>query len=367
MKEFNDIQSDVLETSEPSAEELPPDVATLGEPEQIDAMAEKRGWFRGDPDEAMYPTIIAYMESSINLDSTVKRLVEPINREYSTANHGQAIRRAEETAAYQRKFHNAKEAEELWGVPLPENELPPEDKTHNVSTEGLLWDLWYSILHCAKRTPWRDTAAQNRLLDLVRALKACPDPAPPAQMTKALQNDWIWSSGCLWSELVMLGPAARESWNDTPGCGAGFTLPEIHAWTNVNAFVAVITKEGLDDFSLYGKWAMRDALEDHHEDSSTSRGFATAAMKLNAYVPAAAVWVLAVGKELCEKDDSVPSSPNEGVPSGEGTDAIPEDRWRFWKEGFQAMSRREDLSSETREVAAEAFAKMEDIERTAAL
>lgn len=165
----------------------------------------------------------------------------------------------------------------------------------------------------------------------------------------------------------MLGPAARESWNDTPGCGAGFTLPEIHAWTNVNAFVAVITKEGLDDFSLYGKWAMRDALEDHHEDSSTSRGFATAAMKLNAYVPAAAVWVLAVGKELCEKDDSVPSSPNEGVPSGEGTDAIPEDRWRFWKEGFQAMSRREDLSSETREVAAEAFAKMEDIERTAAL
>lgn len=367
MEEFNDRKSDSLESNKAAPDELPPNVASLNEPEQIDAMAEKRGWFRGAPDGAMYPTVVAYMEGSLDLESTVKRLVEPINQEYSTADHGQAIREAEKTAASQREFYSAEEAEELWGAPLPQDEIPPEDNTCNVTTEGLLWDLWYSILHCAKRTPWRDTAAQNRLLDLVCALKACPDPAPPAPMTEALRQNWIWSSGRLWSELTLLGPSARECWNDAPGCGAGFSVPEIHAWANVNAFVAAITKKGLDDFCLYAIWVMRDALEDHHEDASTSYGFVTVAMKLNALVPAAAVWVLVMGKELLEKDDSVPSNPSQGEPSWKGTNAVCKDRWRFWKARFQGLSRREDLMSETKEIAAEAFARMEDIERTAAL
>lgn len=328
------------------------------EPDQIDAIAEKRGWFRPDPDEATYPIVKDYMNGSLDVNTTVEKLAAPIEEQFSTADKGRAIREGEKTAAHQRQYHSPEKAKKMWGVPLPEDELPPERDEDDATTEGLLWELWYSILHTAKRTPWRDTAGQTKLLDLVRTLKARPDPPLPTQMTIPLQQNWMWSSGKLWSELLMIGPATRESWNDTPRDWGELTPAEIHAWTNVNAFIAKITKEGLANFWLYAIWAMREALED---------GDRTQVAELDAVVPAAASWVLVAGEGILKKDEVWKASFTTGDPAGggrlwKGKKGFCKERFGLWKRGFQVLSQRKDLNSETREISAEAFLRMGDLE-----
>lgn len=349
---------------------------TPNEADQIDAIAEKQNWFRPDPDNyPTYATVKAYMAGTLDLAAAVEKLAEPIDQAYSTADHGQAIRKAENVAANQRQYHSAEDAREQWGEPLPADEVPAEDDTQP-TTEGLLWELWYTVLHVAKQTPWQEDAGagatQEKLVDLVRALKARPGPPAPAKMTKALQNDWIWTSGTLWSELIMLGPSTRECWNDGPGCGSGFSVPEIHAWANINAFIARLTRADLAEFWIYAIWAIRDALEVEHKDYEPAHKSEKAAKLLDAYVPAAAVWIIVMGKELWEKDeDLTPKNPNQGDPARggalwKGKSAFCKGRWDLWATRFEALSGMEDLITETREIAAKTFTRMEEIKRTAA-
>ncbi len=298
---------------------------TPSEADQIDAIAEVRGWFRPEPDLTAYATVKAYLSGTFDLHTTVSQLVSPVEEAYSTANYGRAIHDAESTAANQRGYRAEEEGEqaaiECWGMPLTENELPKLDEAtrDKPSTECLLWDLWYSFLHVAKQTSYADTASREKLLDLVAALKAHPDPPPPTLMTKALKNNWIWSSGTIWSTLSMFGPSARQCWNDSPGCGSGFSVPETHAWRDVNAFIAGVTQQGLAGFWIYSIWAMREALEEEHRDYNNSHVKATAVTTIDALVPAAAVWVLVMGRELyTNKDDMAPGSPAYGRPGAGG-------------------------------------------------
>jgi len=103
----------------------------------------------------------------------------------------------------------------------------------------------------------------------------------------------------------MPGPSARESWNDFPGCGAGYALPEIHAWQNVNAFVARLSAGEVSDFWRYGIWALRDGLEEVDAEK-------TNADEHNTSVSTTAVWILVVGKELYERCQA--GGPAESVP-----------------------------------------------------
>ncbi|OCK80675.1 hypothetical protein K432DRAFT_381990 [Lepidopterella palustris CBS 459.81] len=342
---------------------------TPDEAAQIDAIAAVRNWFRPEDDAPTLKTMLAYTSGSIDAETAAQQLADPVDRAYSTADYGAAIRRAERCAANQRQHWSVEEGKERWGEPLPASEIPVDDGEKHDSTEGLLWDLWYTILHFAKRTPWRDAASQTKLVNLVKTLKARPDPPSPQNTTKALRNDWIWSSGSLWSNLIMLGPSARECWNDSPGCGAGFLVPEIHAWTNVNAFVARLTREGLADFWLYAIWAMRPALEEKHSDYEVAHKRATAAVNMDALVPAAAVWVLVAGRELWEKrEDLTRTNKNEGDPAkgGEmwkGKSEFSRERWAFWRRRFGEEAENGELSEETRRIAKEAAERMEEIER----
>ncbi|KAJ6465531.1 hypothetical protein C8R47DRAFT_1155003, partial [Mycena vitilis] len=186
----------------------------------------------------------------------------------------------------------------MWG---PEEDLDAlqaavTDADDAPTAEGQLWDLYYSILHAAKKTPWRDVAAQQRLVDLAAALKARPNPPHPVRMTIPASRNWVWEGGAyLWSNQIMFGPSARETWNDSPGCGAGWRVPEVRAWTNVNAFVARLSAQGVRDFRLYGMWALREALEDeiaiggHHPAESVS-------WMAEALFEGAAVWVRLAGR-----------------------------------------------------------------------
>ena len=170
----------------------------------------------------------------------------------------------------------------------------------------------------------------------------------------------------------MLGPSTRECWNDEPGCGSGFSVPEIHAWANLNAFIASLTRADLAGFWIYAIWAIRDALEMERKDYEPAHKPERAAKLLDAYVPAAAAWIIVMGKELWEKDeDLTPKNPNQGDPAKggalwKGKSAFCKDQWDLWATRFEALSGMEDLTTETREIAAEAFARMEEIKGTTA-
>lgn len=177
--------------------------------EQIDRIAEKNEWFTPSDGGPFYAIIKSYCVGSIQLKEAVAAIVEPINRSYTSADDGKAIHYAEFNAANQRTFYSLAKAEELWGRPLPEDELPPVVDKRSNSTEMQLWNLWYSVLYTAKITPWEQ--GQERLLVLVMALKDTQDPAPPVQMTQALRHNWIWRTGKLWSVLSLMGPSVRET------------------------------------------------------------------------------------------------------------------------------------------------------------
>jgi hypothetical protein len=325
--------------------------------EQVDAIAPLRNWFRPG-NSYCYPIVKSYMSGDLDVDTTIARLSEPVNVCYTTANYGQQFRHAEQVAASQRKYYDADEARERWGDPLAESEMPViDDSAPQGSAEGLLWQLWFTVLHVGKCTPYSDVAAQAKLLDLVAALKKLPDPPPPQNMTKALSNDWIWSTGKVWSTLVMIGPSTREIWNDIPHEKVIFD-PEVEAWTNVNAIVAGFTARGIADFWIYCIWAMRNALED-----------ALSTKDLDVFVPAAAVWIFVLGrqlydrnKDLTPKDPKTQGNPGRGGELYKGPTAFCRERWDFWKQAFYSLSERQSLKSTTREVAARAAKTMDDIE-----
>jgi hypothetical protein len=322
--------------------------------DQITAIAPLRKWFHPEVSQALH-IVKSYMSGDLDIDTTAARLSEPINLCYTTADFGRMFHEAERIAAHQRE-NFPDHAREDWGDPVPESEMPVvDDLAPDDSAEGLLWQLWFTILHVGKCTPHADVAAQSKLLDLVAALKKLPDPPPPQNMTKALKNDWIWSSGKVWSITLMLGPSARETWNDIPHEKLIFD-PEIEAWANVNAFVAGITIRGIADFWTYCIWAMRSALED-----------IPAPMMIDASVPAAAAWIFVLGpqlykknKDLTPKDPARQGNPGAGGELYKGAVAFCRERWDFWKQAFRNLSERQDLKTTTRDIAVQASKTMDE-------
>ncbi|KAJ6485767.1 hypothetical protein C8R45DRAFT_1146448, partial [Mycena sanguinolenta] len=204
-----------------------------------------------------------------SLDNIVKQLTTPISVAYATANSGNAIRETENEAGEQFDSDEA---------------LPPAASDDAPDTESQLWKLWHAVLHAAKRAPWQndDNDANGKLIALVAAIKRVPDPPMPANATEELRKNWIWRSGTLWSTLSMLGWTAREVWDDAWGAAFGLETA-IAERANVNGFVARLTAEELDDYSVFAIWAMGYALDENQKNSKGNW--------LDAMVPGAAAWV----------------------------------------------------------------------------
>ncbi|KAJ4328782.1 hypothetical protein N0V84_000787 [Fusarium piperis] len=228
---------------------------SLDFPAKIDRLAKARRWFTADT------TIIdKYMSDELSIAETVEILAKPVDEAYSSADFGRQWHRQEMIARGQRKYHSPEKALEMWG---PEQDWPEPETEWDASkcTEMLLWDLWYSILHTAKRIPYTDDSRHDKLVELVRAFKVRPNPPLPVPMTTPLKREWIWESGKLWTDLTVLGISVAEVSNDSPGCGAGWLWPELRAWENVNAFMARLTARHITALQNYGYWALGDAIE----------------------------------------------------------------------------------------------------------
>ncbi|ORY07926.1 hypothetical protein BCR34DRAFT_570288 [Clohesyomyces aquaticus] len=215
--------------------------------------------------------------------------------------------------------------------------------------EDVTWGLGYSVLHSAKRISFRDEQGHAKLVEFMREIKRHP---------KAENNN-----------IYNFGWAARETWNDSPGVSSGYSVPEIHAWSNVNYFVARLTKEGISEFWIYAIWAMRSGLEEN-EVKNYAHVPAPPSRKLDAYVSAAAMWVFAMGRELYDKEkDLTPTSPNQGNPGvggdrWKGKAEFSKERWSLWKQRFGEVAEMQDVSDETRKIANEAFEAMNCCEKS---
>lgn len=283
----------------------------LDEPEQIDRIAEIRGWFKPSGDNAFYRIIQSYLTGEFDLASAIDQITKPIDAEISA-------------------------------------------KSEDIDTS----DLWYSILHSAKRISFRNTEDHQKLVNLVKEFKNHKGPAHEDESD-------------VYSTLANFSMASRETMNDSPGYGAGCFAPEAHAWANLNYFFAYLTKDGVFKAWLYCIWAMRGALEVVIQDDEPN-GLETAwttSQKYDAFVPAAAVWVFALGKVLWKKEeDLTPQRQNAGNPAGggqlwKGKAEFGKSRWAFWKSRFGEIGDMEVVGEETRKIAKEAVESMNESEK----
>ncbi|KAF2659434.1 hypothetical protein K491DRAFT_195380 [Lophiostoma macrostomum CBS 122681] len=287
---------------------------TPDEAQQIDQIAKIRNYLRPKDTSNVYPLVQEYINEKANLDVVIEKITKPIDDEVA--------------------------------------------KTGNWEEEVDWWDFWYSVLHSARRISFRTDEGHKKLVDLVKAYKEHPEPTHQGEQG-------------IYERLLYLGIASREFLDNAPGLMAGYTTPELHAFTNLHCLFAHLTREGVREYWIYCIWAMRDALEDQLEDDKPEYRkdiSGTAIQKYNAFVPAAAVWVLVLGKALYEREeDRTPTDSNQGNPARggyywKGKAEFSKARWELWKQRFGRICEMKELSEETRQIAKETVARMEESE-----
>ncbi|RMZ67079.1 ras GTPase activating [Pyrenophora seminiperda CCB06] len=287
-------------------------IATIpDEASQIDTIMAMRRCFRPQKDDEFYAIIQDYLTNNLDVALVTRKLLAPID------------------------------------AAIQANKKEPST-----------YSLWYPIIHSAKRLPFRDTAGLDKLIALMRAIQSS---SPPPNTTEP----------DMYRHLLHFSMCARETMNDAPGCGCGYLPQEVHAYTNMLYFYALLTRPDVFTFWIYCIWTMRDALETPHvdddpEDVSTP---GTAFEKYNAFVPAAAVWIFALGKQIYEREeDLTPENPHQGDPGRggalwKGRAEFSRERWGLWRKRFGEVAGMEGVSAECRGVAREAEVAMGEIER----
>ncbi|KAH5305038.1 hypothetical protein HBI23_183420 [Parastagonospora nodorum] len=268
---------------------------------KIDQVAKVRGWFQPEEGSYFFAVVQDYLKEKLKLEDAAKKILTPIDEKIA--------------------------AERLDDVNF--------------------MDLWFSILHAARRTHYRDADIHISIVRLVAAFKE--HSIPNNEQYNYLHNEQ--------TDLLM---ACREAYNDQPTPGSSFEV-ENQAWSNLNFFLALLVREKLADNFVFAIWAMRQALETPHQDDEDS----TAVQKYETYVPAAAVWVFGAHHALFEKqEDLTPKDKKHGNPGrgGElwkGKAEFSHARWNFWKDRFAEIATMDGLSEDTKVVAKDAVESME--------
>lgn len=217
--------------------------------------------------------------------------------------------------------------------------------------ESWLWSTWALVLKAVRSVDYNDPALQA-LAALLGAIREVPMSRTPA--LDAFDRLWGRSESEFWQTLPIFGPAVREEWS---GIGSSRDFYTRAQWATMNAFLACLSTAHVLDFSLYGIWTMRDTFE---EVSGTVR--------LDNYVPAAAVWVLEAGNlmyDLAQKAQPPEwiANKSNGGPLWKGRIWYSLERWAFWKQGFYAAIGTFELDNWAKEMATRAHHKMEQIEQ----
>jgi hypothetical protein len=239
--------------------------------------------------------------------------------------------------------------------------------------------LWGTIFWTAS-TFFPGATEHWRLLELVRDIQRIPAPPGDGVRQDEEANGHEW-----WVDL----PGWERVWADLE-CDAPITVPVLNrkgakqlkptrftpgpwrlddnkpmsgsAWTNLNAFAAKLyAQTPLDCLGLIGLQSLLEALEKDIPPKD-----------LDNVVPAAACWVLSAGKDLLHNSEVYESSIEDmnhseclGDHRGDlynGAKGFSDERWSFWKDRFGNLSKRSELSPNTRLFASQARDEMTCIE-----
>jgi hypothetical protein len=209
---------------------------------QVDELAKARQWKR--PRLAGWstiPVLDAYLSGNLTAEEAVDQLATPI--------------------------------EQAWAQELKRPAVNPDDTT--IDTQSGVMDLWFGVIHAAKKITWDDETDQGQqaLLHLLQTFKNRPDPNITEALFPKRADDWLysWTGGKLWSELSMIGMALRESLGDGPHWSDRCTEPEIQAYLNFTAFTARMTVTGVRDVWTYAMYAMTASTESSTHAPSHAR------------------------------------------------------------------------------------------------
>lgn len=334
---------DIEPTARQSLEQIQDIINTKSRfPDQIDALARARGWFRpGLPSWQTIPVLDAYLSDILTADHAVEELAIPV--------------------------------EQAWDTELQRFDTEQEDET---SAESGLIDLWLGVIHAAKKGQWHDRTdqAHQKLLQLLDTFKRRPDPEIAQNIIPRLDDNFLYaySDGKLWSNLTLFGLATAESRNDGPAYGSGCTVPEVQAHCNINAFMARMTTTGVREMWDIAMCFMAASTE------GRATGFeALDQDKVRIDFRVIYVWLTIAGHEWwgkCCEGIQVPDVPLDiNVRSkrcpwsrnpGYNTKVFAKARWRWWRGRFGLVvgSKGDKWSEGSKQLAQEIQTLMENIE-----
>ncbi|KAF2090308.1 hypothetical protein K490DRAFT_54700 [Saccharata proteae CBS 121410] len=200
-------------------------------------------------------------------------------------------------------------------------------KSPTSDIEQRLWSLWNAVLHHAVCKS-ADPDGQQRLRELVTKIQCLPDVRREEDGAECT----VFSKK-LWSELPVFSAAMREWWDKKSLLDSDKASdPESQKeWVELNAFAAILTASApstpATDFSLYGLWTLREALEDPVEADEVP----TAAVR------AASVWFEYAAQRLWELSKEGKTFEGKVAREGKGFAGrewrgYGEERWQAWTE-----------------------------------
>ncbi|KAF1925062.1 uncharacterized protein M421DRAFT_424089 [Didymella exigua CBS 183.55] len=206
---------------------------------------------------------------------------------------------------------------------------------HPNDGEGILWDIWNSVVDDVSQTPTQD------LSRVVEVLAAVADLTEPASFE-------IWGDRTTWKQLPLLGPVIRERWDDEQQSQA----------VKINTFAARLTAAGVLDLSLYAIWTLRSVLEDSEPGQVCNEN-------KDEHCKAAAAWFIYAGDvlyTLCREEkqyDGRAARQGKNV-IGESWNGYNEQRWRLWVERLEKIQ--DDVAcTETKAVLEEALNSIKQV------
>ncbi|KAF4973090.1 hypothetical protein FSARC_521 [Fusarium sarcochroum] len=226
-----------------------------------------------------------------------------------------------------------------------------------------LWWFWDLVHDLARQIP-HDSLAQDRLTSIIRELQALPEK------TVDLGKGWGEDSSVQnWTNLPLFGPTFREKLDEATG-----TVQRQKRMVNLQAYAARLGGYRLIPIEVYAIWAFVDALEGTmtpirgrpDEVNSDPMAIEDVAYK----VKCAAIWMIHAGHVLHGRDEEIQGATagplwkldkKEGIQlrrKTKGTDGLCDERWKLWQERFDLIRGLNELETEARELAGEAWAVM---------
>ena len=245
------------------------------------------------------------------------------------------------------------------------------------SPEHLGFPIIYgAILDAALASKAEDAPAQDKLIALLKAIRNL-GVLKRTNSTNVVEVCETWG-GRVWADLPQLGAEMRERWNASP--------PDTNAirWANFNAFLARCTQSGVHDGTLFGVWALREALETSRTRTkresdgnrkAESKALGHEEVPLEEVLPAAVEWLNYAREHLAQmskqgskldRGENQPDPTWLGPMAREGgvqESGLSVGRWRFWARRLEEISQAKDDSGgreKMAKIAYQALARMKE-------